>query len=480
MNPMEKRKSIDYGALYKKALDTYPGSVFIIDRDADVLFANDEASKLVGLPKDEMMKMNHHEVVEKGICDSSAGLTVLETGQPQFKYITNTKGVNMYAISFPSYGADGGIDFVYTFTTTEDFTNQQLAEMNKRKRRLRELKENNYILTPGNDSIVANDPVMKRMYGIAERLAATDATIALLGESGTGKEVMANYIYRNSDRSNEEFIAVNCAAIPENLAEAEFFGYEKGAFTGAAKEGSLGIFEMANHGTIFLDEVGDLPLTLQTKLLRVLETGEIRRIGGNKTIKIDVRLIVATNQNLQKMVEAKEFREDLYYRLNAFPILIPPLREREGDIAPLAELYLQKYNDKYNSNKSFSEEALAKLKEYRWPGNVRELKNTVERIAFYTDGNLLQDVDIFGLSGSKLSEKSEEQEAFPPSKLLDTSMPLKEAMLQYEAQYIKAALEKNGGNVTVTANQLGVHRSGLYKKIQAMKEDGPGMSKNVK
>ncbi|MEW5921116.1 MAG: sigma 54-interacting transcriptional regulator [Bacillota bacterium] len=231
------------------------------------------------------------------------------------------------------------------------------------------------------DHIIACSPEMLTVMESVMHLAASDVNVMILGESGVGKDIIARLIHDNSRRNKcGKYIKVNCGAIPYELMESEFFGYERGAFTGARQEGKRGFFELANGGTIFLDEIADLPLGLQVKLLRVLEDREIIRVGGENAIRLDVRVIAATNKNLEAMVAEGSFREDLYYRLNVVPMTLPPLRERPEDIVALLEHFLEHFNEKYGTNKSFSVEALYLLKKYSWPGNVRELINLVERL----------------------------------------------------------------------------------------------------
>ena len=241
---------------------------------------------------------------------------------------------------------------------------------------------------------VAVDPVSKRVVQTLERVARTDASVLLLGESGVGKEVMAQLLHRRSQRQSEAFVAINCAAIPPTLLEATLFGHEKGAYTGASK-GQQGKFELAQGGTIFLDEIAEMPPELQTKLLRVLQERQVERVGSHQTISLDVRLITATNQDLRKCVSTGMFREDLYYRINVFPIKIPPLRERKEDIIPLAERFLFKYRASMGQPEArLSVEAIECLRSYAWPGNVRELENTVQRALLLCDGALIRPQDL--------------------------------------------------------------------------------------
>jgi len=239
-------------------------------------------------------------------------------------------------------------------------------------------------------------PVMGQLLGQARRYAASDSTILINGETGTGKELVARALHSASGRAHAAFVPINCAAIPDTLLESELFGYAEGAFTGAVKGGKPGLFELANGGTLFLDEVGDVSAHLQVKLLRVLQEQRVRRVGSTKEVAIDVRIIAATNRNLEDMVADKIFREDLYYRLNVIPLFIPPLRERFADIRLLSELFLKHFADKLQRTvKGFSPLALQRLEGYNWPGNVRQLKNTIERAVNLVDGVEVQSEHIF-------------------------------------------------------------------------------------
>ncbi|MEM4313054.1 MAG: sigma 54-interacting transcriptional regulator [Thermoplasmata archaeon] len=240
------------------------------------------------------------------------------------------------------------------------------------------------------DDIVIESPAMKRLVELILRVAQTDSTILIQGESGTGKEVLAKLIHNLSPRNKGPFIAINCGAIPESLLESELFGYEKGAFTGAIFNGKPGLFEMAQGGIIFLDEIGEMPLNIQVKFLRVLQDMHVYRLGSIKPVKLDVRIIVATNRNLQELVKEGKFREDLFYRLYVIPVEIPPLRARPEDIFPLANHFLKKYNQKYEQVKRFSPELIKVFESYHWPGNVRELQNIIERLVVTTDAEVLR------------------------------------------------------------------------------------------
>ena len=302
--------------------------------------------------------------------------------------------------------------------------------------------------------IVAESPAMKEVLRLAAKVAQTDATVLILGESGTGKEVLANLIYELSGRKARPFLKLNCAAIPEGLLESELFGHERGAFTGADKA-KPGLFELAHRGTLFLDEIGDLPLSLQAKLLRVLQDGTIRRVGGLKEIKVDVRIIAATNRDLEEMVKEGAFREDLFWRLNVFSLRIPPLRKRREDILPLARFFLKKFSAKHGKTiTDFSREALEALLSYHFPGNVRELENIVERAVILAEDELITKEDL-----PPLLRGTEE-----PTSLLE-HLPLPEAVAYLEKERIRKAMEEAGGVKTRAAELLGISERVLRYKL---------------
>jgi two-component system response regulator AtoC len=300
-------------------------------------------------------------------------------------------------------------------------------------------------------NIIGNSPRMKNLFSLIEKISGSDSTVLILGESGTGKELVATTIHYQSKRKDGPLIKVNCAALPEGLIEAELFGHEKGAFTGAVKK-KQGRFELADGGTIFLDEVGDLPLSTQAKLLRVIQERTFERVGGTETIRVDVRIIGATNKNLQKEVENGTFREDLFYRLNVIPLLIPPLRERREDIPDLVEFFLKRFNARLSKNARFSKEAMELLLEYDYPGNVRELENIVERVVTLSTGELIKKEDL------PLPLITSQSSSYPS---------LSEITNRAEREYIVRVLKLTGGNRTRAAEMLGISRKTLWEKLNA-------------
>ena len=306
------------------------------------------------------------------------------------------------------------------------------------------------IRVEGQPTMIGNDRSMQRVKALIEKVAPTDSTVLILGETGTGKELAARAVHDNSLRSENPFIAINCGALPENLIESELFGHRKGAFTGA-DEHRQGLFEVADSGTLFLDEVGELPKATQSKLLRVLECGEIRRIGDNQPFKVDVRIVCATHRDLPKMTEEGAFRQDLMYRINTFEIRLPPLRDRIEDIPAIARHLLARFRSEPLPDSPFDEEALNRMCNYGWPGNIRELANVVEHAAILSDKLPITARDLPHHFGSRSVARSVSMSG--------------STLKQIEMQAIHSALEQTGGNKTAAANQLGISLKTLYNKL---------------
>nr|WP_051276500.1 sigma-54 dependent transcriptional regulator [Desulfovirgula thermocuniculi] len=307
------------------------------------------------------------------------------------------------------------------------------------------------------DALIGRSAPMQNVYKMIGRVADSDVTVLLQGESGTGKEVVARAIHRYSKRRNEPFIKINCATIPENLIESELFGYEKGAFTGAGSR-KPGKFELAHRGTIFLDEIGELSLNTQAKLLRVLQEKEFERVGGTESIQVDVRIIAATNKDLERCVAEGTFREDLYFRLNVVKIWLPPLRERIEDVPLLAKAFLYKYSRELNKHiTGFSPAALEIMKQYDWPGNVRELRNVCEQAVVLARGPVIMPEDLpFCLQATNREIRNS----------IRRGMTLKEIVAEVERQVILKTLQEHNWNRSATAQALGLNRRSLYAKMK--------------
>ncbi len=316
------------------------------------------------------------------------------------------------------------------------------------------------------------NPLMQQVYKLAKKVAPSSSTVLLLGESGTGKEVLAKYIHFCSKREGP-FVAINCAAIPEELLEAELFGYEKGAFTGAIKS-KPGKFELAHKGTLFLDEIGDLSPKLQAKLLRVLQEKQVERLGSDHPIKVEVRIIAATNKDLEKEVEKGNFREDLFYRLNVIPIKIPPLRERKEDIPLLANFFLKKICQREGiEEKNFSEKAIKALINYSWPGNVRELENLIERVVILSESNIIEEEELFpqplafrNMEDNLVEDKYVLLKSLNIPEISEEGVELNKILREIEMFYLKRALELSKGVKTRAAKLLGLNRTTFIEKLK--------------
>ncbi len=436
-------------------IETSFDGIYITDAKANTILINKSYETISGLKREELIGKNMKDLVAAGVFSISGTLLCLEhkksiTLEQVFK--TNKKAV---ITSQPTFDSDGNI--VMIVTNVRDMT-----EINKLQNKLKENELNNlkiksileefYKRKCLSRNFISVDEKSVSILKLANKVAATDFIVTILGETGVGKELMAEYIYKNSNRSSEVFLKLNCAELNPSLIESELFGYEKGTFTGGNKNGKLGFFEMANGGTLFLDEIGELELNMQVKLLRVLQEQEVRRLGSTSSVKIDVRVIAATNKNLAELVEQGKFRKDLYYRLEAFQIVIPPLRERKKDIIPLAELFLKKLNDKYYTQKKFSNCSLNLLEKYNFPGNIRELKNIVERAYVISDSILeLNDLD------SKIDVKGKIE--------FSSSVDLKEKLEEIEYQYIKNAVERYK-NIRKAAESLKMDPATFFRKKQ--------------
>lgn len=439
--------------------------IYITDGEANTWMINEAYERITGLDSEKLLGENMWTLMERGIISSSGSLLAIAEKRIVTLYQTFSTGKRAMITSTPIFDDDGEVVLVETNVRdlTEICALREQAERDKNE--LEQRRQLEFIKEKKVDMVVCDENTIKTLL-LADSVAKMDTTVVLCGESGVGKEVFAKYIRDNSRRKDAPYVKVNCGAIPENLIESELFGYEKGSFTGANKNGKIGLFEMADHGTIFLDEIGELPLNMQVKLLRVLQEQEIERIGGTKPIKIDVRVIAATNRNLEKMMEEKKFREDLYYRLMVFPIHIPALRERKKDIEPLAEYFLKELNNRYKGNKHLAENCMMILENYQWPGNVRELKNIVER-AF-----IISQSDEITTESIPITDANAHMNKYRKAKeslAIDTDIPMEEAVKQLEMIYMDKAFEKYG-NVRDAAESLGMSASTFVRKRQKYQE----------
>jgi two-component system nitrogen regulation response regulator NtrX len=365
----------------------------------------------------------------------------------------------------------GAFDFI-----EKPFTSERVLVTVAKGLEVRELRQENRQLKLAMESkyeIVGQSPSLRAVLEAVKRAAPTNATVMLFGESGVGKELVARTIHRNSPRAGQRFVQVNCAAIPEELIESELFGHEKGSFTGATEK-QVGKFEQADRGTIFLDEVGDMSAKTQAKVLRVLQEQEVERLGSARTIKVDVRVIAATNKNLEDAIERGEFREDLYFRLNVIPITVPPLRDRRADIPQLVQHFAKRTSEEHNIRpKRFDPRAMEVLQRYRWRGNIRELRNTVERVMIMAPGDTVQVEDLPPEVRSDVPARAAQgAEPLPAAAVAapaaDPGTPgtLREFKDASERTYLVQKLRENNWNISKTAEVIDTPRSNLYKKLE--------------
>jgi TyrR family helix-turn-helix protein/PAS domain S-box-containing protein len=369
-----------------KILDHSSDEIFVLDGEKRILYVNQVCEKHYGLKPTDVIGKFNVELFEKGYWKPSIVPEVYRRKVPCYMRQVTNIGAELMTSAVPILNEKGEIDLVViTSTQVETIKMMKAKEENGESKFTHEWNDDAHIVT--------NSGKIKSILEFCKKVAPTDSNILILGESGTGKSVLAQYIHRMSRRINGPFLAINCAAIPEELLESELFGYAKGAFTGASKLGKEGLIEAANGGTLFLDEIGEMPLSVQAKLLQVIQEKQFIPVGSNKIKKVDIRIMAATNKNLSDMVKDKAFREDLFYRLNVIDIHLPPLSERKEDIVPLIYNFLNKFNQKYNENKVISDECLNILIHYSWPGNIRQLENLMERLVIVSN-SIIQLADL--------------------------------------------------------------------------------------
>ena len=442
----------DEAKYYRDIIYNYQGSIIVVDKTGKLVFCNNGTCELTSMTRDQLVGKTAYDLKRTKVFSESSLINTLESKKPSICYlvINGNKNRGVYAYSVPLFDESGEIKNVIAFSQGEAFSDEYFSRIESEKRHIKDMFKKVIIGNEDNQYIAVN-PQMREIFNFAAQISKVDTNIIIYGESGTGKEVLAKHIHNCSHRNKEIFIPVNCSAIPDDLIESEMFGYEKGSFTGASREGKPGLFEIADNGTLFLDEIGDLPFHLQPKLLRVLETGEIRRIGGNRSRKLNVRIISATNKNLSDMVKNGTFREDLYYRLNVFPIEIPPLRQRIDSLEYIIADILPELSYRCNVNPLIlGTDALQKLKAYAWPGNIRELSNVLEKAIILSDGKVILEEDIM----------------LPENHCMAEERTLKERKEAFEKALILEALQTCNYERNKTAALLGIGRTSLFEKMR--------------
>ena len=454
--------NMDWDQFINNALD----AIIISDKDGRIVQANVQAAENLHLSLDALIDSTADNLVEQGIYDNSVILKAMREKQVVTDVIRTNDDRYLLSTSIPILDSTGNVNYIITTSHTSELLEHLLLKINSMERCNKSYRKTIEFLNNSNGFMVAESPQMKKIVNYCNNISDFEGNLILFGESGCGKEVVARYLHKISPRNSCPFIPVNCAAIPKDLFESEFFGYAPGAFTGAASKGKVGCFELADKGTLFLDEIGEMPLEMQSKLLRVVETGEVSPLGSTKVIKTNVRIISATNRNLMQMKNDGTFRDDLYYRLSVIPITIPPLRERKDDIFALSYFFLDKINQRTNSHKFLTNESKRTLTEYAWPGNIRELRNVIERFYVLSPGDGIDITlsDLIPPSNSNVQGNSLDEKLF--CNMGDFHGSLSEAMAKFQTLYIEAVVKKNHYRLGNTAKELGVNRSTLYRKIK--------------
>ena len=435
---------------------SYDG-LYITDGNGMTLRLNKAFEMITGINGREFLGRHVDDIAREGIVSESVSSLALARKETVTIIQETRSGKTTLATGSPVFDKIGNIFRVVCNV-------RDITELNMLKQKLEQVQglSQHYEsqlktlrIYSGTDKIISKSTEMRKLLETVVRLAEVDSTILINGESGTGKELIAETIHNHSARAKKPFIKVNCGAIPENLMESELFGYEYGAFTGAKKEGKAGYFELAHEGTLFLDEIGDLPFNLQVKLLRVLQSKEINRVGGRQALKVDTRILAATNRNLLEMVQKKQFREDLYYRLHVIPVIIPPLRDRKEDIPSLIVHFIALFNRKYKLNKRISPDVVDILMAYDWPGNVRELENLIERLVVISSSDIISRDELpVHLSSAAVDN---------PQVSVSAIIPLKEAVESVERQLLERAFAQYR-TTRQMAQKLEVNASTVVRK----------------
>ncbi|WP_176461686.1 sigma-54 interaction domain-containing protein [Anaeromicrobium sediminis] len=458
----ENKREIEYykelESEFNTIIESSSDGIHVTDGEGTTLRFNRACERIEDISRKEMIGKNMRDMVKAGIYSKSVTVEVLESKR-SVTLLQHVNGKEVMATGTPVF-KDGRINRVV-------INSRDITELNKLKRELNDAytmkekaeRELEFLRQreTSERNVVAESISMKRIIKLAESVAKVDSTVLIQGESGVGKGVISSFIHKNSNRRKGPFIKIDCSAIPENLLESELFGYEKGAFTGANNRGKIGLIELANKGTLFLDEIGEMPLGLQAKLLRFIQDREFIRVGGKNPISVDIRVIAATNRSLRKMIDEKNFRQDLYYRLNVIPISIPPLRERKEDIRPLINSALNKLNKKYNFTKRFNVDTLEMLVKYTWPGNVRELENITERLIVTTSFEEIMPEDL----PSTIGESVQNKRCFN----MDNIKSYKDSMDKFERSLLMEIKKKSNSTIEM-AEILKIDPSTVRRKLK--------------
>lgn len=451
-------KTVDLELLLQSIIETSNNNITITDQYGLVLFTNEEHWYLYGIDSmDSVIGKTVYELEEQQILKPSVISVVIQT-QRKVQAMQETRtGRFLMTTAYPIFNDDGTLLYVICYTQDQMNILNLHEDYDKLQRKLESVQAEMNSMRP-KSQVMYRSKALENVLTTLHRVAHTDAAVLMLGESGVGKSMLARDLHNQSNRANEPFIEVNCSTIPETLFESEMFGYESGAFTGASKQGKAGLIQQAHQGTLFLDEIGEMPLTMQVKMLKVLQEKKLKAIGSQKERKIDFRLVTATNRDLRKMVDEGKFRLDLYYRLNVISVDIPPLRQRPEDITALVHYYLEEMNQKYDTLKKLHPLTFQAFLDYHWPGNVRELENALERLVLTTDSYMLTPDQL-------------------PPEMLQQAMPSLTYLAEYESLNLKQTLafverqllekaKKQASTTYEMAKLLGISQPSVVRKLK--------------
>lgn len=446
------RRISEENEMLNMAFEYSADSFSIADANGVFLLVNDAFLESTGTKGEKVIGRCTADLVKEGRYGPDSSILLALKEKSRVAILQGGAKREALSISNPIFDEEGNIKYVVTsarFFDEHKLLNQYVSTRGN--------EEETELLCQNHRKMIWKSTLMKEILSLVKIIAPTDSSVMLTGETGTGKSVLARYIHENSNRSEGNFVEINCAAIPDSLIESELFGYESGAFTGANSKGKIGLIGLADGGTLFLDEIGDMPLNLQAKLLQTLQNRTVTRVGGDKAEDVDIRLITATNMDLEKMVEEGTFRSELYYRINVVPIHLPALRERCEDVAVIISTALERYNSEYNKEVILSNGARAALEQYHWPGNIRELENTMERLIVTNRSGVIIEEDLPIKIFASDAEMTKDIR-------INSIMPLKDALEQVEKQLISIAYTKDNSSYKV-AEMLGISQSAASRKI---------------
>ncbi|MBE3553344.1 MAG: sigma 54-interacting transcriptional regulator [Kyrpidia tusciae] len=466
MAPSVHRTLDDHsGLLLHQLIDNAYDGIYITDNIGNPLYFNEAFLRISGIPVDAARRLSVWELLDQHFLPNSCVAEVIRRNQPHNTIIHYYSGIEAIVTGIPVYDTEGAL--LYVVASVRDIT-----ELNRLRREVEAMRTQAELRAPlrvqligdkADEALVYRSAVMEKILTFAARAATVDSPVMILGESGVGKDVLAKYIHAQGENGQERpFVKINCGAIPAELLESELFGYEGGAFTGANRRGKAGMFELAHRGTIFLDEIGEMPLALQVKLLAVLQDRQVQRIGSTRPTPLDVRVITATNADIKDLLAKKAFRQDLFYRLNVLTVTVPPLRDRREDIPALIAHFLGEYNRKFGLNRYLAPEALQALLDYSWPGNIRQLRNVMERLVVLSEDDRIGVEALPGeiTRGDPSAPGQVQERLHPPT---DDRLTLREAVAQFERRYLQEQLIKHR-TLRECATALGIDVATLVRK----------------